>query len=510
MNKVDYKVRLWLSVQRSGILTEVGEIRHLCQNLTWTVKRVKAGVGSIDFTINDVLLNNWLQAHTQYTLADILKPYALRCTVQRNNEYVAAGFLATMPAYQPRGTSADLRMRFDGYLNLYAGTYIWRNTTYGKIPYGTWTADLGYIISSLVGQARTHSYSAGKALVQTAVSHVDVLPEVTATFDIFKSVKDFIVERCDNTEGAGPFDVIFNEYTGAMSLYRDSNFGQIITDWVAHYPANISTESATSISAREVSGFASSIIAIGNGELSADPNINTALLDFVQDDDAVLDYGYCEAVMQRSDISRPATLNAQALAELYNSSTPTWQPQITLTGRQVNPTKTGPKKIWIGDYITIQNDEDLTGQTSGQFRVNALRVEVSSANAEVITPTLEATTSARAGTLAQQAGVVAKEITALKQAHERGLGMIDFFTMTKTATLQPNMTHRVTIRFSADYPMPPFVEVGLSPQNNDVLISSEVFDEVTQTYNVMFAVFDTVEVTATATSSAQITSMVLA
>lgn len=504
-----YRVELRLATAANGSTTViVNDIRPLCQNLTWTIKRTKEGVGSIDFTVNDVLLDEWLRARSSYGLNDILRPYALRCIVYRGTTAVAGGFLATMPAYQPRGTSADLKMRFDDYLNIYAGVYIYDSAT--GLPRGTMTGALNTTIRTVVTEARNRALAAGKQLTYGAFGTVNTLPSVTQTFDIYKSVKDFIVDRCDNTDGAGPFDVTFEPINGSMSIYADANFGTVITDWVAHYPADIDSESATSISAREVSGFASKILAIGNGELSADSNVNTALLDNVQDNDAVVDYGYVEAVLQRSDISRAANLRTQALAELYNSSTPTWQPQITLTGRQVNPVPTGSKKIWIGDTITIQNDEDLTGQTSGQFRVNAIRVEVSATNAETITPTLEARTSSRSGTLAQQAGAVAREVNALKQAHEHGLGMIDFFTETETATLQPNMNHRVTLSFSSDYPMPPFVEVGISPRGDDLVVLSEVFDEVTQTYNVMFQIFDTMTVTATATSSAQITSMVLA
>ena len=111
---VNYEVNLYFK----GEL--LGDVRSIAENLTWTRRRTKIGVDEIDFTINDVLWNKWCEDR-QFTIGNILKPYALECRVVRDGVEVVGGFLATMPAYTPRGTSADLQMKFDGYLNLLDG-----------------------------------------------------------------------------------------------------------------------------------------------------------------------------------------------------------------------------------------------------------------------------------------------------------------------------------------------------------------------------------------------------
>lgn len=374
----EYEVRLYLD----GTL--IGNVRRLAQNLQWSRKRTKVGADSIDFTINDALFNQWcLDRNT--TINDLLKPLALECRVLRNGVELVGGFLATMPAYQPLQTSANLNMHFDGFLNLLAGVYV-RNTS-TNLPMGTITGAAGTMVSNMIDFADTVALNAGKAYGFTEGA-IDVLPSITHTFDNYKTVKDWICDRCDNTTGAGPFDVYFHA-DKTYDVRADDNFGDVITDWVATFPGTLSGTSATSINAPEVSGFASAVIGLGAGEVSANADENTALFRFTEDNQAVVEYGYFETLYQDSSISTGSVLERNIDAELWNTANPIWQPQITLHGRQVAPIPTGSAKIWIGDTIIINNSLDLTGMTNGDFRVNELNVEVTAAGDETITPVLE-------------------------------------------------------------------------------------------------------------------------
>lgn len=368
----DYAVELRLN----GTL--IGDVRRLAQDLTWARRRTKSGVDTIDFTLNDVLFAEWCEERGT-TIVEMLKPLALDCRVIRNGIPVVGGFLATMPAYSPNGTSANLAMSFDGYLNLLAGVYI--------SPVGTQRGRMGTLISNWIQTAETRSQSAGKAY-GFSEGYISTLASVEHTFDNYKSVKDVIVERCDNTTGAGPFDVYF-EVDRTYSVYGDPHFGDIVTDYTIRYPMALSGVSATSISASEVSGFASKVIAVGAGEISSDPAKNTAITTTVSDPDAVREYGYFEQIYTDSSISRIETLTRNANTELMNAKDMRWQPEITLSGRQVAPAPLDNGKIWIGDTIIINNSADATGTTNGQFRVNELEVKVSGSNAETITPKLE-------------------------------------------------------------------------------------------------------------------------
>lgn len=378
LTTANYEVNLYIN----GVL--VGDCRRIAQNFKYTRKRTKVGADSIDFTVNDVLFDQWCQERNT-RLKDLLKPLALECRIKRNGVELLGGFLATMPAYQPLQTSANLNLHFDGFLNLLGGVYI-RNTS-TNLPRGTISGRMATLVSQMIQFADTMATNAGKAYGFRA-GHLDTLANVTHTFDNYKTVKDWICDRCDNTTGAGPFDVYFHA-DKTYDVYADSNFGDVITDWAAFYPTLLNNTSAATISAGEVGDFASAIVALGAGEVSADANENTALFAFTSDTDAVAEYGYYETLYQDSSISTASVLQRNINAELWNRENPIWQPQITLKGVQVSPTPNGSNKIWIGDTIMINNSEDLTGMTNGEFRVNELSVDVTSTGDETITPVLE-------------------------------------------------------------------------------------------------------------------------
>lgn len=378
INVAHYEVNLYVN----GNL--VGDCRRIAENLTYTRRRTKLGADSIDFVVNDKLFDDWCRARN-WTINDLLKPLACECRLVRNGVDIVGGFLATMPSYSPLNASARLSLHFDGFLNLLAGVYI-RNTD-TNLPLGTLTGPASSMVSSMISLANDISEEAGKGFNFTA-NDIDDLETITNTFDNYKTVKEFIVERCDNVSGAGQFDVYFysDKY---YDIKADSNFGDIISDWVAEYPTMLNSTSITSISASEVGGFCSAVLGLGAGEVSSNALENTAVFGFVSDSSKVAEYGYAESIYQESSISSQSILNNNISSKLNTESNPIWQPQITLHGKQVEPKPTGTNKIWLGDTITIQNNADLTGMTNGKFRVNELTVDVSASGDEAITPTLE-------------------------------------------------------------------------------------------------------------------------
>ena len=168
-----------------------------------------------------------------------------------------------------------------------------------------------------------------------------------------------------------------------------NQLGRDITAWELTYPAQLAGQGIATISAQEVQGFASHIIALGAGETSSDPAKSTVITAEYSNAEAISTYGYVEQLVQYSSISRQTTLNSHALADLNNASNVRWQPQITLLGRQTPPSPTEDYGLWIGDHIWLTNKADLTGQTSGKFRVNQISVAVSANGGEIVTPELE-------------------------------------------------------------------------------------------------------------------------
>lgn len=359
----------------------LGDIRQLAQNLTWAKRRTRAGVDSIDFTVNDVQFERWLNDRGT-SLSKILRPIALDCRVLRNGVAVVGGFLATMPEYSPNGTSANLAMRFDGYLNLLDGVYM--------EPANTQTGRMSDLIVNWITMADTRAATAGKAFGFTA-GEISQLASVQYTNENYKSVKEAITDRCDNISGAGEFDVYFHP-NRTYDITSSDSFGDVINSYILQYPARINNVSVTSIKAAEVDGFASSIIGIGAGEIAPDDEAGAeeAIIYKDTDTDAVAKYGYRETVYQQSSVSTPSVLQANVERQLAKTANLKWQPQVTLSGRQIAPVPSGDIKIWVGDMVTINNSEDITGMTTGSFRVNELQVKVSSTGAETITPVLSA------------------------------------------------------------------------------------------------------------------------
>lgn len=373
-----YRLNLYLN----GNL--VGDVRPIAEKLIWVRKRTKRGADSIDFTLNDKVFDKWCQKH-HTTVADMLKPYALECRVVRDGVEVLGGFLATMPAYHPKNASAELQMHFDGFLNLLAGVYIFKDAT--KLPYGTVTGRMGALVQQFITLANTRSTNAGKGFGFVS-NTIDTMPIVTNTFDNYKPVKEFICDRCDNIEGAGPFDVYFYA-DKSYDVKADANFGDVITGWVAQYPADPYKISLSDISAPERMDYASFILAIGYGEISAVADENTTIISTAANNTATAEYGYCEKLESYSSVTQQTTLNQKANTQVSILSNPIWRPEVATNGKWLNPTPNGDNKIWIGDTITIKNNADFTDMTSGTFRVNELSVRVSDTGSETIIPTLE-------------------------------------------------------------------------------------------------------------------------
>ena len=371
MDGVVYRVNLYLNGQL------IGDIRKLAEGLNWTRRRTMSGVDSITFSVNDRLMSEWC-AKRNTTLAELLKPIALECRIVRNGEEVIGGFMYTMPSLSPNNASANLSFQFDGYLNLLEGVYLH--------PTAPQTARMGQLVMNWISIANQRSDTAGKGY-NFVTGHIDTMNSVTQTIDGYKTVKQAIVDRCDNVSGAGKFDLYFYA-DKTYDVIKDENFGREVS-YQINYPMSLNGVSATTITAEGSERFSSHVIAIGSGEVSYDVTKNTAITTEQTNSLAVQEYGYYESMIQNSSVSRMDTLVVKCDSELARVSEYIFDPQITLIGRQVAPSSEGDRSIWIGDRVKINNTADYTGLTSGMFRVMELSVDVSGTNAETITPTLE-------------------------------------------------------------------------------------------------------------------------
>lgn len=382
----------------------IGNIRDLAEGLKWSRKRTRIGVDSISFTLNDRLFAKWCSDRGM-TVVDMLRPLALDCRIVRNGVAVVGGYLAAMPAYSAQGQSATLPLNFDGYMNYLANVYLY--------PQAVNRGRMGQLVDQWIKVAEARAQAAGKGY-GFKTGDIAAMGQVEQSIENYTPIKDVITNRCDNMSGAGPFDLYFHP-DRSYDVVKDDDFGDTIVDYIIQYPTRLNGVAATKITAGEVSGFASTIIGIGAGEVAESGSSgDTAIISIQKDTNAVKLYGYAESTLQESSVSVQATLDQNTATELRNRASMIWQPEIQLLGTQVNPTPSGAYKIWIGDTVTLQNSEDYTGMTSGNFRVNSIEVSVDANNAEEIRPTLSRGDAINTNSFAKDFMRMQKELLALK------------------------------------------------------------------------------------------------
>ena len=354
----------------------IGDVRELAQGLRWTRNLTNYGIDAIEFTVNDVLFEKWCASYGT-SIKAMIKPIALECRIVRNGEDVAGGFLATLPSYEPKQASADLHLRFDGFMNLLDGIIL--------PPAARTTKRASAFVKDWIDIANARSTAAGKGYGFVAQS-IQNLGNVERTYDNYKTVKEAILQMTDNQEGAGPFEVIFNP---DKSYIITNSYGRTITDWQLYYPPRDGGQSVATIRAPEVQGFATKVLTLGAGETSANPDQSTVITSESTDSSAVAEFGYYETMTQYSSVSRQTTLDQHNATDLYNATNICWNPEITLFGRQTPPSPTAEFGLWIGDDIYLENTADPTGMTTGWFHIQAIEVAVSATGAETVRPSLE-------------------------------------------------------------------------------------------------------------------------
>lgn len=385
----------------------VGEIRHLAENLTYTISSSRFGVDAITFSIDLNAFSAYLEGYEGMSggeaLRSILKPVCLECVVLRNNEALVGGVMIQMPTISFSNDSATLEMVFDGYANLLDGVFI--------SPAATQTATANVFIQNWMTEANNRSYNFipweyhGFLFDYDSASSIN-LPTIQRTYDTYKSVKELIFEMCDNTEGAGEFDVIFKPLLGyyeypetpaghgfyaSRPQYIIQNDTTITGQTNLFYPSGVGGSGILSINIEQADDFGLVAYLLGNGDTSSDPNLNTVLTSiYPSTRPQTSEYpGYRERMWQFSSITNQATLDGRAQALQKKSSSIQWQPTLTLAGNHTPPSPTASDGIWIRRRIKIETSKDPLNIFARTAIVRELEVEVSSTNSELVKPLLE-------------------------------------------------------------------------------------------------------------------------
>lgn len=336
----------------------LGDLGKLARDLTWTVNRnPQIGYNTLSFKIDQIAFDNWCKG-TGVETDDIVRPINTDCQIWVRNTpmaepvCVANGYLYAMPTGVANGDAMDYQFEFkDQFLKLQGASRIPNNTTYSQ-QY----AD--NVISDLITKAQTRqgaSYGFSKGTVVR-------LPKIDRTYTDWKPVSEAIAEMCDNSTGAGQFDVwIDQDYKWNIAKPRGQDSGLVF-----HYPYDPTLTMIPMASAptyEQIPELMTAIRAVGEGQGDA------AITTLIKDNDAIKQYGYIEGYQQYSSITNLNTLNQKAQADLDSAINPSPAPTISVNGVFINWETFG-----VGDLISYVNEQAVGYGLAGTVRVATITV----------------------------------------------------------------------------------------------------------------------------------------
>lgn len=336
----------------------IGNLGKIARELSWTVNRnPQIGYNSLSFKVDQLAFDRWTSSHGVET-ADLITPINTDCEIWVRNEptaeavCVAWGYLYNYPTLVANTDALDYQFEFkDQFLKLQGASRIPNNTTYNQ-----WYGD--DLISDLIIKAQARqdvSYGFTRGTTTR-------LPKIDRTYTDWKPVSEAVAEMCDNSTGAGQFDVwIDQNYKVNIAKPRGKDSGLVFI-----YPYNTAT-SQIPMSAvptyEQAPELATVILAVGSGQGDA------AVSVLVKDDDAIKRFGYIEQYKQYSSIEQEATLQQKALADLQNAVYPNPAPTISVNGVFIDWANFG-----VGDRIDYVNNVAVNYGLAGHVRVATITV----------------------------------------------------------------------------------------------------------------------------------------
>ena len=179
-----------------------------------TVQRNTIGTLSISIKYRVILA---LLLQQGLTLDQFLVERYARVTLYQDGDMVFGGFLSAFPAVQSSSIDADIPLVFNSWLGLTTGGYVG--------PVESFTDNLDAILVRKL-RDNINASGSGRKPWPLSIGHCDSLARVQWDITSFKQLNDFLVERTDNSTGAGPFDINFTP-DGVFEIYR--NYGVNLT-----------------------------------------------------------------------------------------------------------------------------------------------------------------------------------------------------------------------------------------------------------------------------------------
>ena len=337
----------------------IGNLGKIARELTWTVNRnPQIGYNSLSFKVDQLAFDKWCQAHGVAT-ETLITPINTDCEIWVRNDpqaepvCVAWGYLYAYPTLVANTDALDYQFTFkDQFLKLQGASKIPNGTTYKQQPANSVVMD---IISKAQIRQDPNRFGFGVGLNPT-------LPKIDRSYNDWKPVSEAVAEMCDNSTGAGQFDVwIGQDYKVNIAKPRGKDSGLVFI-----YPYNTAT-SQIPMSAiptyDQAPELATAILAVGSGQGDA------AVSVLVKNDKAIAKYGYIEQYQQYSSITQEGTLRQKATADLEAAIYPDPAPTISVNGVFINWENFG-----VGDRIDYVNNTAVNYGLAGHVRVKTITV----------------------------------------------------------------------------------------------------------------------------------------
>lgn len=290
--------------------------------------------------------------------------------IDRDGYPIFEGALTSTPAFSLEDIDAKVDLEF--------GDAIWMLSNDVVVPIASYNQSLDSMIKQEITNAiaRSNKPSNITPWFITIGAHWDALAVVQNTVDSVKNLQDFVLERTNNTQGAGQFDIYADANSG-IECWK--NLGNDTSNSVTiEYPDRGQRGGAQKLDFAAWSNYWSDIFmsGAGNGYGAGGGTITSAKCNTA----ANANTGYSRRSAQNSSVSAQATLDAQASGYLAWTakafSTPTAQINAELF--EIRDHRDGGD-LWVGDTVGVHISDNfaqfLPIETYTKLRVNAIELD---------------------------------------------------------------------------------------------------------------------------------------
>ena len=359
-------VQILYTYDKAGGGAVVGDLFAISERLAWSKKR--NAVDAISFSMSLRKLAEWCESRN-FDIARFFTPIKSSVViVARDGTPIIGGFLASTPEFSfSQNPDSIVQFNFVGWLGIATG--------YNLKPVISYNEALNSQLVKGVNLALEAANAKGAPWPISVGTHLDTLATVQNTVDSPKKLADFLTERTDNLDGAGPFDIYFRE-NGQFEIWK--NLGTDISrETTISWPDRGQVGGAKALEFPAWENYYSDIFLTGSGNGYGDGG--GAITSTKTNTDTVANTGFYELATSLSSISDQDTLDSRATSYLRYTATPFSTPKATIDAEQfkIYDHRYGGN-LWIGDTLAVDVSSGLAKllpiEQFAKFRVDSIDV----------------------------------------------------------------------------------------------------------------------------------------